>query len=96
MRLLDKLKNRIRTRNDRKFLKKKKRKSFLLRILDVKKSTKPTFWQLLKRKCKTCVHCKYLTHYCFICHESDEKRRHYSKLKYVCCSNYEPKKSRAL
>lgn len=92
MRLLNKLKNKIRTRNDRNFLKKKKRGSFLSRILGFKKSTKPTFWQLRGRKCKTCVCCEYLSYGRFRCGIKDN---YYKPLNF-CCDKYEPKKSRAL
>ena len=97
MRLLNRLKNRIRTRNDRKSLKKKNRGSFLQRLFGIKESTKPTFWQLRGRKCKTCK-CLPPTGYgASMCSSSDGKRYgRYTKQNYVCCSNYEPKKSRAL
>lgn len=91
-----KLFRKIKDRNHRKEVRKRRKgqPSFLERLFGIKKVYKPTFWQLRERKCKTCEKCN-ITFGRVPCSE-DKDRYGYTKPTYICCGEYEPKKSRAL
>lgn len=78
------MKLRIKTRNDRKGL--KKRGSFLERLFGIIKTKHPTFWQLRGRRCKTCEKRKY-----FHCSE----QIHRVKQMHHCCGEYVPTKRKS-
>lgn len=75
------MKPKIRTRNDRK-RKKSGIMSLLGGILLLKKHKDPTFWQLIGRRCKSCV---YMSGIC-------PSERVIVREKHLCCKDYEPKR----
>lgn len=80
------MKQRIRTRNDRKNKRKRGIGTFLDRLFGIKKHQNPTFWQLRRRRCKTCEISRY---YC------RRKEKHRIKPMHHCCGEYVPTKRKS-